>query len=189
MDAGTSSVVLAASNTLDHDNDTEDDDADAEDTAGKKTLMRDATAEGTGGGASVLVVILPLRDDDIGGGPYDSASALSVSPRCPDYDEAPRHRRPSLLTHDNDGASAPSVTPCLCNDGDGKRAQEGSRDGASTPSIAPCLSVAATLLWVVPHPRKREGGMMRGFATASRRVARGGGMRRAGARWRQRDKR
>ncbi len=39
---------------------------------------------------------------------------------------------------DNDGILAPLVTPCLCNDGDGNSAQEGSSNGTSTPSIAPC---------------------------------------------------
>ncbi len=71
------SVVLAALNTLDHDNDAKDDDADGKDTAGKKTLMRDATAMGPGGDASALVVILPLCDDDIGGGLYNRTLALS----------------------------------------------------------------------------------------------------------------
>ncbi len=88
-DAGTSSVVLAASNTPDHDNDADDDDADAKDAAGKKTLMREATAAETGGGALALAVILPLRNDDIGGGLYDSASALSVAPCSCNDDEAP----------------------------------------------------------------------------------------------------
>jgi hypothetical protein len=97
VDAGTSSVVLVASNTPDHDNDANDDDADAKEAAGKKTLMKDATAAGTGGGALALAVILPLRDDDIGGGPYYSALALSVAPRSCDDDEAPRHHRPSLV--------------------------------------------------------------------------------------------
>ena len=66
-DAGTSSIVLAASNTPDHDNNANDNDADAKDAIGKKTLMRDATAAGTGGGPLALAVILPLRDDDISG--------------------------------------------------------------------------------------------------------------------------
>ena len=97
MDAGTSSVVLVASNTPDHDNDADDDDANAEDVTGKKTLMRDATAAGTGGGASALAVILPLRDNDIGGRRNDSALALSVAPRSCDDDEASHYRRLSLV--------------------------------------------------------------------------------------------
>jgi hypothetical protein len=72
-DARTSSVVLAASNTPNYDNDANEDDADAKDATGKKTLMRDVTAARTGGGALALAVILPLHDEDIGGGPYDSA--------------------------------------------------------------------------------------------------------------------
>ena len=79
-DAGMSSVILAASNTPDQDNNADDNDANAEDAAGKKTLMRDATTAGTGGGTLALAVILPLHNDDIGGGLYDSASALSVAP-------------------------------------------------------------------------------------------------------------
>ncbi len=50
-DARTSSVVFAASNTPNHDNDANNDDANAKDATGKKTLMRDATAAGTGSGA------------------------------------------------------------------------------------------------------------------------------------------
>jgi hypothetical protein len=92
-----SSVILAASNTPDQDNNADDNDANAEDAAGKKTLMRDATTAGTGGGTLALAVILPLRDGDIGGGPYDSASVLSVAPPSCDDDKALRHRRPSLV--------------------------------------------------------------------------------------------
>jgi hypothetical protein len=54
-------VVLLALNTLDHDNDANNDDANAKDAAGKKTLMRDVTAAGTGSCASALAVILPLH--------------------------------------------------------------------------------------------------------------------------------
>ncbi len=63
-DAGTLSVVLAASNTPDHDNGADDADADAGDTAGKKTLVRDVTAVGDNSGdkdASTLGVILGVR--------------------------------------------------------------------------------------------------------------------------------
>ncbi len=77
-DASTSSIILAASNTHDNNNDANNNNADAEDAAGKKTLMRDPTTAGSGNGASALAVILPLRDDDIGSGPYNSALALSV---------------------------------------------------------------------------------------------------------------
>jgi hypothetical protein len=97
VDAGTSSVVLAASNTLDHDNDAKYDNANAEDATGKKTLMRDVTAAGTGGGTLALVVILPLHDDDIHGSPYNSALMLSVAPHCRDDDTAPWHCWPSLV--------------------------------------------------------------------------------------------
>ena len=65
-----SSVILVALNIPNHNNDADNNNADAKDAAGKKTLMRDATAAGTGGGG----------DNDIGGGPYDSALALSVAP-------------------------------------------------------------------------------------------------------------
>ena len=47
-DAGMLSVLLAASNTPDHYNNANDDYADAEDVAGKKTMMRNVTAEGNG---------------------------------------------------------------------------------------------------------------------------------------------
>jgi hypothetical protein len=66
VDAGTLSIILAASNTPNHDNNAKNDDANAKDATGRKTLMRDATAVGTGGGALALVVILPLRNNDIG---------------------------------------------------------------------------------------------------------------------------
>ncbi len=89
------SVILAALNTPDHNNDANYDDADSEDAVGKKTLMTEGTAAGTGGGASELAVIFPLRDNEIGGGQYDSASVLSVAPRSHNDDEAPRHRPPS----------------------------------------------------------------------------------------------
>jgi hypothetical protein len=49
--------------------------------------MRDPTVAGTGGGG----------DNDIGGGPYDSALVLSVAPRSRNDDKAPRHIRPSLV--------------------------------------------------------------------------------------------
>jgi hypothetical protein len=49
-DAGMSSILLAASNTPNHNNNANDDYANAEDIAGKKTLMRDATADGNGSG-------------------------------------------------------------------------------------------------------------------------------------------
>jgi hypothetical protein len=62
-DAGMLSVVLAASNTPDHNNHADDTYANAKDVALKKTLMRDATAEGNGGGALALAVILPLHGD------------------------------------------------------------------------------------------------------------------------------
>ncbi len=39
---------------------------------------------------------------------------------------------------DNNGALAPSAVSCLCNDGDGNSAQEGSGYGALTSLIAPC---------------------------------------------------
>ncbi len=39
---------------------------------------------------------------------------------------------------DNNGALAPLVAPCLCNDGDDNSTQEGSGNGALTPLIAPC---------------------------------------------------
>jgi hypothetical protein len=96
-DTDTSSVVLVASNIPDHDNDANNNGADAEDNAGKKTLMRNATAAENGGGALALAVILPLCDNDIGGGPYDRALMLSVAPRSHDDDEVPRHCRPSLV--------------------------------------------------------------------------------------------
>ncbi len=63
-DAGTSSFVLAASNTPDHDNDAGNNDADTEDAARKKTLVRDAAAAGEDGGnvdAGTLIVILAVR--------------------------------------------------------------------------------------------------------------------------------
>ncbi len=84
---------------------------------------------------------------------------------------------------------ADTKTPCSCTDGNGNSAQEGSSDGASTPSIAPCLSVATTVLWVVPHLREQEDGIRSGNVTASQRIARGGGVKRADARWRQRNER
>jgi hypothetical protein len=92
MDARVSIVVLVASNTPDHDNNANNDDADAKDAAGKKTLMRDRTAAKTSSGALALAVILPLCNDDIGGSPYNSALALSVAPRSRDDDKAPWYR-------------------------------------------------------------------------------------------------
>ena len=59
-----SSIVLAVSNTPDHDNNADDNKADAEDAAGKKTLVRDAAAAGEDGGnvdAGTLIVILAVR--------------------------------------------------------------------------------------------------------------------------------
>ncbi len=96
-DAGTSSVVLVASNTPDHDNNPNNNDANVEDAVGKKNLMRDAIVAGTGGGALGLVVILSLRDNDIGGSLYDNALALSVAPCSCNNDKVPWHHWPSLV--------------------------------------------------------------------------------------------
>jgi hypothetical protein len=82
---------------LPQDNDADDNDTNAQDTTRKKTLVRDETAAGTGGGVSALAVILPLCNNDIGGGPYDSALALSVAPRSRYDDVVPRHRWLSLV--------------------------------------------------------------------------------------------
>ncbi len=96
-DVGTLSIVLTALNTLDDANIANDDDADAKDAAGKKTLTKDATMAGTGGGALALAVILPLRNDDIGSGPYNSILALSVTPHSCNHDKVPQHCWPSLV--------------------------------------------------------------------------------------------
>jgi hypothetical protein len=96
-DTGMLSVILVAPNTPDHNNGADNDSPDAKAVSGKKTLMRDATVAGTGGGTLALAVILPSRDNEIGGGPYDSASALSVAPRSHNGDKVPRHHRLSLV--------------------------------------------------------------------------------------------
>ncbi len=96
-DAGMLSILLVASNTPNHDNNANDDYTDAKDVSRKKTLMRDATAEGNGSDTLALVVILPLHNEDIGGGPCNSALALSVAHHSCYDDKVPRHCRPSLV--------------------------------------------------------------------------------------------
>ncbi len=88
-DAGTLSIVIVALNITDHDNNAKDNDANAKDATGKKTLMKDAPAAGTGGGASALAVIFSLCNNDIGSSPYDGTLALSIAPCSHDDDEAP----------------------------------------------------------------------------------------------------
>jgi hypothetical protein len=146
--------------------------------------MRDVTVALTGAGALALVVILPLHDDDISSGPYNSTSVLSVAPHSCNDDEVPQHHWPSLVLvwtimapwrrwRYPDRATTAMAT-----------AHKGSGDCASTPLIAPCSSAAATVLCLVPHLREQEGGMMRGNTTASRHIARGSGVRRADG-WRK----
>jgi hypothetical protein len=56
-----------------------------------------------------------------------------------------------LLTRDDNGASAPSVAPCSCNDGNGNSTWEGNVDGAST-------------LLIPAHLRNNDGGSGGGSA-------------------------
>jgi hypothetical protein len=90
------------------------------------------------------------------------------------------------------------MLPWLCQSFDDDDGGGGTEDGALVLSIVlhSCdndggISVdnGAFSLSVVPCSREREGGMIRGDATASWRVARGGGVRRADVRRRRRDER
>jgi hypothetical protein len=63
-DAGTLSVVLALLNTPNHDNNADNDDANAKDASGKKTLVRDTTTAGGNNGnadAGMLSIVLAVQ--------------------------------------------------------------------------------------------------------------------------------
>ncbi len=93
-----------------------------------------------------------------------------------------------------DGATL-LIFPCLCDDNGSNGSSE---DGTSALSVIPCscnneggISVdnGTLALLIVPCSCEQEGSMMRGDATASQKVARGGGMRRADVMQRWRDER
>ncbi len=63
-EVGTSSIVLASSNTLNQNNNADTGDANAEDASGRKTLVRNTTVAGDDGGdadAGTLSLVLVVR--------------------------------------------------------------------------------------------------------------------------------